>query len=831
MVTRAARPASLLDRLLEFVVRSDEPLHPIHSLHPYPAKYIPQLPREVIAEHTNERHTILDPFCGSGTTLVEAALGGRKSIGVDSNPIACLISRAKTTPLQPEELLELHRIRSLVEARDASDLPPAGWTAVPNADHWFQPNMMRELAWLLKQVRTGRTENLRTFLACVFSSIVNSASNQDSETRYTAVDKQHPDGYALQRFVRKLEQATAMIAEWSKDKRVWRNVPRVLHLHTAELTPELIPNASVDLIVTSPPYPNSFDYYLYHKLRMAWLGYDPSVVQQAEIGSRYEHSSRKAPIEVFVAKMQPVMATLARVIKPSKLMYLFVGDSVLAGKSVDMRELYTGMAQAAGLGFVGEREYELQLVSRSFHDTRGAAGNGHGHRKMQRVLVFEGRKASTARVAEQRAVATPLPRRATQKLEGDIPDGAVVALASKDQDRHIHSLVPFPSKFIPDIPRWAIQQFATPGAVVLDPFAGSGTTAVEAMLAGCHGISVDVSPYAGLVTKAKTTRVEPQELQRAADRLQAVLQQPNRLPGALRPRFELDDFWFKTEHLAEFARIHRFIQEELPRKLHAFFRVVLGSTIRSFSYQDPGQIKVKRDPKKVAHGTPAPREVLLQRLAGAVARLAAFNQRVAPKTTSEVHVQAAAEWARSRERGPGIDLLVTSPPYINAMNYPMAMRYELLLLGLVSPEDLIDHQQDYIGTERVYSRDYSKLHQVPDDWSSAAYLNPRLEQIFSREPKRSFIAYDFFVRSRETFLSLVPLLNPGARIVLVAGTNTIRQVHIDTFDVLARLFEDLGARRERTFHYEIIKQVLKLTRHETAGVIPHDGVAVLHWKG
>src|SRR5438067_1083017 len=70
-----------------------------HGLHPYPAKYIPQIPKTLIQEFSSHGETVADIFCGSGTTLVEALLLGRNAIGVDANPLACLISEAKTTRL------------------------------------------------------------------------------------------------------------------------------------------------------------------------------------------------------------------------------------------------------------------------------------------------------------------------------------------------------------------------------------------------------------------------------------------------------------------------------------------------------------------------------------------------------------------------------------------------------------------------------------------------------------------------------------------------------------------------------------------------------------
>jgi hypothetical protein len=96
-MTEVAR--SILARLREYTDPTLATTYATHRLHPYPAKFIPQIAADIIQEHTNERHVVFDPFCGSGTTLVEALLHSRRSIGCDNNPIAALVSRAKTTPL------------------------------------------------------------------------------------------------------------------------------------------------------------------------------------------------------------------------------------------------------------------------------------------------------------------------------------------------------------------------------------------------------------------------------------------------------------------------------------------------------------------------------------------------------------------------------------------------------------------------------------------------------------------------------------------------------------------------------------------------------------
>jgi DNA modification methylase len=815
----------LLERILNYANPVADPTaHPLHSLHPYAAKYIPSLPREVIREHTNGRNCILDPFAGSGTTLLEAALLGRRSVGIDSNPLACLISEAKTRPISEQGLQSLQSLLCEVRAAvgDPSLVGDSGFRPdLPRLEHWFQPNMLRELAWLREECLKVKEADARRFSLCILSSVINAASNQDSETRYKAVAKQLSGGFAIKKFVRRLNQLVPAAADLSKRLRNPRYVPVVFNISAEGLLQEMAPR-SIDLVVTSPPYPNSYDYYLYHRLRMAWLDLDHVSARSLEIGSRYEHSSQRASLERFTERMEPVMDAIASVLKPGKLAYFFVGDAVLAGEHVDMGEVYIDLAKRVGLGYVSQAEYDLSRVSRSFKDTRLAAGNGHGYSKQQRVVVLEGRTrtgGSTGRVS-----AKPKPRRQPQRLVDAPSDGQVIALDASDGDRHVHSLFSFPSKFIPQIPAWAISEWSR-GGLVVDPFAGSGTTAVEALLQGIDAVSIDVSPFACLLARAKTTIADPSAIRDAAAIVEAAANTTKRSPRVSGLRFPLDDFWFNHSHLDEFAGLRSLIESEVPVDLRPFFLAVLASTIRQFSYQDESQVKVKRDGRKVLGGTPSPGACLLRKMPGAVTRLVDFNERLSRSPRHQVVCGTAEAAVSGLELGTA-DLVVTSPPYINAMNYAMTFRYELVLLGLLPHEGLVEHDRAYFGTERVYATDYSVPHKLPSDWSMAEDINAGLEQIFEEEPKRSYIAYEYFVKMQEAFERLVDSLSGGAVVVLVAGHNTIRGVRINTFEFLCSLLEDLGAQRERTFYYELIKQRFKLTRHETAGLIRHDGVGV-----
>ena len=810
----------VLVRLKDYVDPSLDTTYGAHGLHPYPAKFIPQIPADIISEHTNERHIVFDPFCGSGTTLAEAQRLGRQSVGCDSNPIAALISRAKTTPITRDHVAAGSALIELLQNKVAYTwLPHCPRPDDKRLDHWFQDHVTDELAYLKHTIASLEGAELRQLAFCVFSSIIVSVSNQESDTRYAAVQKHVPPGEVFGRFCSRFARALSMVPQASRGD-TSRLTPRIFCADLRALGADALADNSVDLVVTSPPYANSYDYYLYHKWRMIWLGHDVRDVQGREIGSRHEHSSKRASIDVFEVKMRDALANVARALKPSKLAYFLVGDSVIAGELINSEESFARIAHGSGLRAVESISYPLEKITRSFREkvSDGCHGGSRAPGKQQRVLVFESVRAKSSVVSSRKA-AKALPEHAEVELKGIVPQGSRVAVRSSDRDRHVHSLARYPSKFVPAIPAWAIETFSKPGDLVLDPFSGSGTTSVEAILAGRRAFASDISPFSCLATEAKTTFAAPELIEREALKLRIALAN---LPLVPRLQFDLDTFWFSAEHLSEFASIRQVIESEIDPSLRAFFLTCLAATIRKFGFQDEAQIKVKRDPKKVISGTPSPRQLLDGVLQRQVDRLISFN-RLADVNCSSRVVRCSADSLASV--APMADLIVTSPPYINAMNYPMTHRYENILLGLMDPQAKREHEREYIGTERVSAKDYKVLKRVPTDWSAYAELSAALAEIWPREAKRGFIAYKYFVQMRQAFEEMKAILRPGGHVVLVAGRNNIRGVNLRTFEILCSFFNDLGFEAVTSFDYEIYKQALRITRHSTADVINYDGVA------
>lgn len=354
-----------LNNLRQDILFSKDTTYLTHNFHPYPAKFIPQIPKYLIKEYTKKGDTVCDPFCGSGTTLVEAKLSGRKSIGNDIMPIATLVSSVKTTTLTPKNIKNIQniikRIRNDICFENFDKYKPPKFH---NRDHWFNKNVIDELSVIVGIVNNSRADNsVKNFLNVMLSSILVTVSNQHSDTRYAAIEKQIQKGKTLEYFLNKVDRSVKRMNEFRL--RVSGRPSCRVHLGDAKYMRK-IKTSSVDMVVTSPPYPNVYDYYLYHKHRMNWFNMDYNKVKDNEIGSRLRYSSLRWPIDTFRSDMKLCFKEMHRILKPRKHAIIIMGDSVVQGKLINGCDMIKQASSTCGFVFVNSFSYELDHISRTF---------------------------------------------------------------------------------------------------------------------------------------------------------------------------------------------------------------------------------------------------------------------------------------------------------------------------------------------------------------------------------------------------------------------------------------------------------------------------------
>ena len=356
-----------------------------HGLHPYPAKFIPQIPAWAIEAFSSPGDTVLDPFCGSGTALVEALRLGRHAIGVDANPLACLISRAKTARLTGDEIQALNDLHGDLSMSPGLPLFAAlvSEEVLPRfdgIDFWFDSHVAFELAAIKRRCLSLPTECARDVALAAFSSIIVSVSRQDSDTRYVRRAKNVVVGDTTRRFARALRRAVDATTEFS------REIDASLRCSVVEANALESPVVgAVDLVVTSPPYPNAYSYHLYHRTRMLWLDMDQPAFKAAEIGSHRKYSAKGANAatkETFSGEMLRVFLWLHEQLAPQRYACFIVGDSTVRGEAIRNDELLINVATQAGLNLADR-------VDRRMNDEKKAFNPRHGSIKVEHVLLFQ----------------------------------------------------------------------------------------------------------------------------------------------------------------------------------------------------------------------------------------------------------------------------------------------------------------------------------------------------------------------------------------------------------------------------------------------------------
>lgn len=361
-----------------------------HNFHPYAAKFPPYAVRSLIQKYTNASDNVLDPFCGSGTTLVECRLLCRNATGIELNPIGKLISETKSALYSKEDIdlsinaisqLEGHclAINQWVASYSSENILPNH----PKKEFWFRPHVLKEL-YAIKLTIDRYIDNAKVYnlLMTGFSRIIVPVSNQESETRYKAIEKNLPSGYTLRLYIRVIEEYISVLKKYNLADSGCDAKIDVIEGDAREQVDCL--ERKFDFVITSPPYINSYDYYLYHKHRIYWLGKDPRAVRKLEIGCHHtvDRQTYEKATNEYQKSMVRIFQGINKALKPKAYFALLIGDGIVKGKLVKADEVIAETAQLSGFELISTRSIPLKEVSKQF--LKGI----HNHRKLHHVIIL-----------------------------------------------------------------------------------------------------------------------------------------------------------------------------------------------------------------------------------------------------------------------------------------------------------------------------------------------------------------------------------------------------------------------------------------------------------
>lgn len=350
--------------------RSNEAL-PIHRWWPYVQGYSAEFVRGVFdATDLPPSATVLDPFAGSGTTLVEARRAGMRALGTELLAPAVLAARVKTHfELSPKALRTAARRTVRNGARRRAGALPF----LRETRRQFDPEALRDLTRLRDALPLGGTP-VTDALRLAFGRVL-IPSSRLHRSPCLGYDHRHraSDRTPFDRFTAAVEEMANDLAELRPSRRRWGPAARV---EEGDARVAAWPRGSVDLAVTSPPYVNGMDYVMNYKIDLAWLGYarsysDLASLRSAEVAcdnlprsetvayrttvntpdpwleeilprirdnvarkGSYRRDDVHAVVHRYFADLVPVLARMRTALAPGGRFVLVVGDSLLAGTYV-----------------------------------------------------------------------------------------------------------------------------------------------------------------------------------------------------------------------------------------------------------------------------------------------------------------------------------------------------------------------------------------------------------------------------------------------------------------------------------------------------------------
>ncbi len=323
----------------------------VHGFHSYPARLHPGTARGAIEGWSAPGQSVLDPFCGSGTVLVEARLLGRQAIGNDANPLAVELAWLKARGSSPRERQALLGVVGVV-VEDASERRRKRSGAsrrYPEADvELFDPHVLLELDSIRVGIESVENKYLQRALRLVLSATLTKVSRRTSDSLHHTHTKRIAAGFASRFFAEKTRELVERLAAF--DSRVPPQTPPVkLHVGDARRLHGIAPK-SIDLVVSSPPYPGVYDYFDHHEMRLRWLGLPEQGLMDQEMGSRRQLSrlDADAALAIWRRDFSQVHTELARVLHPQGHVVWVIADSVVGRRALRADELTREIAESHG---------------------------------------------------------------------------------------------------------------------------------------------------------------------------------------------------------------------------------------------------------------------------------------------------------------------------------------------------------------------------------------------------------------------------------------------------------------------------------------------------
>lgn len=416
------------------------------------------------------------------------------------------------------------------------------------------------------------------------------------------------------------------------------------------------------------------------------------------------------------------------------------------------------------------------------------------------------------------------------EVPNEISFGTLLNINTNKVTEFTHGFHKYPAKFIPQIPRWALDRYIgkNKNKFILDPFSGSGTTAVEALLSGNNAYGIDIDPLSCLISKVKTTKLSHNLINSTFDFVFDELN--NDFQPLFQPACETINHWFREDYIKILAQFRDIINSIEDKDAKDLLMICFSSILRRVSNADNESQKAYVSHTKIK--TPEdPKTLFLFQLNYYRDRITEFSNQINDDLKSRIINGSCVDGIEVLVESQSFDLAITSPPYIKAIDYIYNQMVELFWVGDLFSLDTQTKQNEkkkqYIGTKHIHKKDFAEYSPFSEK-INIPELDLKLQYIYENDKvnghKHAFVTYKYFIEMEEHFVELNKVLKKNAHYVLVVGDSTVSDIYFETADFLVELAKRNGFNLSNRWGYKIKNRYMRFDRKGRGGIIDIDWV-------
>lgn len=389
----------------------------------------------------------------------------------------------------------------------------------------------------------------------------------------------------------------------------------------------------------------------------------------------------------------------------------------------------------------------------------------------------------------------------------NIPENREWAFESvRSTEQWTHGYHRYPAKFLPDVVRKIIEEYAKGSNLIADLFAGCGTTLVEAEIHGISSVGVDINPVAKLITKVKTTPLAPNDLQQAYTALVNLFDKYNESDYEDIKKHERIDYWFTPSQKAKIAFLYDTVFHlEVDDDTKDFFYVCISHILKNCSWWLQSGTKPQRDMEKEP-------EDPFNEFKRHCNKMIGWNEKFYNELSKigylgipcEIYLGDARHTSITSE---SIDAIITSPPYVTSYEY--ADIHQLTAYWMEYISDIHEFRKKFIGSS--YSGNDSLI--VPNSKQAQKIVNDLSEN--SKHIARDVAQY--FNDMQEVAKEMARVLAPNGHACIVIGNTKIKEVQIKSAEVFYEFLRNAGLRKVTVIKRSIPHKLMPTLRDKNTG--------------